>query len=82
MRKRLYKTAAPWILFAAALLMPQLFLLFAPYAAHFAYTALLDEYGEVFEYWGAKLQRLLRLFDRERRPKAKPSRLKAAAEMV
>ncbi len=82
MRTRLCKTSLPWILFAAAFLIPQLFLLFMPYAVHIAYRALFDEYSEVFEYWGAGFQSL-KLKSGSRRPaRLKQGYIKAAAEMV
>ncbi len=82
MRNRLYKTAIPWTLFAAAFLVPHLFLLFIPFAAITAIRVFVDEYGEIFVYWKERFRLSLRLRKRGCLPKIEPSPLKAAAEMV
>ncbi len=82
MKNSKYGALLPWLLFASAFLVPQLFLLFVPFAAVTAYRIFISEYGEVFEYWRARFRRFSHLCDREYQSKTEPPRLKAAAEMV
>ena len=82
MKNPKYRALLPWLLFASAFLVPQLFLLFIPFAAVTASRIFFSEYGEVFEYWKAKFQHFSHLSDREHHSKIEPPRLKAAAEMV